>query len=410
MFAWHGSPLQNWHGIVREGLHFKDTLNGRAFGNGVYHSLELLTSLGYSNHYAPYSDAGMSRIGWPHSHLRLSQALSLNEIVNAPNEFVSRAPHLVVHQLDWIQTRYLFVKCNNSDTGCEDKVPTEVFEQDPSYNPVGFSREPIVIPITAVSKSRRPATKSLKSGNKRSKVESIAELVDEVYVSDTTDVEDLQILCSESEAEAEEQQVDSDSLKGKEKASELPVEPILFDSSKTDFVPGELDHSSLPLLASPSYATSQATKALQRELKSLLKIQDTQPSHELGWYLDPELITNVYQWIIELHSFEAYLPLAEDLKNKGLKSIILELRFGKEFPYSPPFVRVIRPRFLPFLHGGGGHVTAGKSKIALAILCISKLTLLRWCIVHGALDQHRLEPCLQHRVSPVAGTPGHFID
>ena len=28
IFAWHGSPLHNWHGIVREGLHFEQTSHG----------------------------------------------------------------------------------------------------------------------------------------------------------------------------------------------------------------------------------------------------------------------------------------------------------------------------------------------------------------------------------------------
>lgn len=34
LFAWHGSPLHNWHSIVREGLHFERTDHGRAFGHG----------------------------------------------------------------------------------------------------------------------------------------------------------------------------------------------------------------------------------------------------------------------------------------------------------------------------------------------------------------------------------------
>lgn len=31
VFAWHGSPIYNWHGIVREGLHFKDTAHGKSW-------------------------------------------------------------------------------------------------------------------------------------------------------------------------------------------------------------------------------------------------------------------------------------------------------------------------------------------------------------------------------------------
>jgi hypothetical protein len=36
--------------------------------------------------------------------------MCLNEIINAPLEFTSSNPHLVVQYVDWIQCRYLFVK------------------------------------------------------------------------------------------------------------------------------------------------------------------------------------------------------------------------------------------------------------------------------------------------------------
>lgn len=48
IFAWHGSPLDNWHSIIREGLHFKGVAHGRAFGDGVYFSLDYNVSSGYS--------------------------------------------------------------------------------------------------------------------------------------------------------------------------------------------------------------------------------------------------------------------------------------------------------------------------------------------------------------------------
>lgn len=379
MFAWHGSPLANWHGIVREGLHFKDTLHGRAFGNGVYHSLDAATSLGYSGSYVPYREydsAGYS--GWPQSHLKITHALSLNEIVNAPQEFVSKTPHLVVAQLDWIQTRYLFVKGTTADTPAVEKTPTQVFEQDPNYHPLGPTRQKIIIPITAVSKSRRPASKSVKNGSKRSKVVALPEDEQEVLASDETDDEDVEVLLSETEEIEGKGNVRSSQESGKTgkgKSIDLSTGKILFDSSKTDFLPGNLDHTTLPLLEPPSYATTQATKSLHSALQAMIKTQETHPAHELGWYIDPGLVGNVYQWIVELHSFESHLPLANDMKDRGLKSIVLEIRFGKEYPYSPPFVRVIRPRFLPFMAGGGGHVTGGGA------LCMELLTNNGWSAV-----------------------------
>lgn len=146
-------------------------------------------------------------------------------------------------------------------------------------------------------------------------------------------------------------------------------------AAMTDFVPGSLDQSSLPMLEPPAYATMMATKALNRNLQEVLEVQKKTPLHELGWYIDANLINNVYQWIVELHSFDSTLPIAKDMKNAGITSVVLELRFGKDYPHSPPFVRVIRPRFLPFMNGGGGHVTGGGA------MCMELLTNSGWSAV-----------------------------
>jgi ubiquitin-conjugating enzyme E2 Q len=106
-----------------------------------------------------------------------------------------------------------------------------------------------------------------------------------------------------------------------------------------------------------------------------LKIQESEPLHELGWYVDSSLIRTVYQWTVELHTFDPSIPLAQDLKTANLTSVILEVRFPPQFPMDPPFVRIIRPRFLEFAQGGGGHVTAGGA------ICMELLTNSGWSAV-----------------------------
>jgi ubiquitin-conjugating enzyme E2 Q len=214
------------------------------------------------------------------------------------------------------------------------------------------------------------------------------DLVDDA-ASISTAIEDLNILLSETEEE-----LDGRSSKKKLEACQ-----------KTDFVPGTLKEETLPLLAPPAYATSSATTILQRHLQATLKTQENQPLHELGWYVDPSLIRTVYQWIVELHTFDPTLPLAQDLKAANLTSVVLELRFPPQFPMDPPFVRAIRPRFLEFARGGGGHVTAGGA------ICMEVLTNSGWSAatsIESLLLQVRL--ALSTRDHPARLARGRKLD
>jgi ubiquitin-conjugating enzyme E2 Q len=128
-------------------------------------------------------------------------------------------------------------------------------------------------------------------------------------------------------------------------------------------------------MAEPSFATTSASRRLQKDFQALLKVQNSTPLHELGWYTNEEHFSNMYQWIVELHSFDAALPLAKQMKEKGMKSVVMEMRFGPDYPMSPPFIRIIKPRFLGFNQGGGGNVTAGGS------ICMELLTNSGWSAV-----------------------------
>jgi ubiquitin-conjugating enzyme E2 Q len=398
LFAWHGSPMQNWHSIIREGLHFNETLHGRAFGNGVYHALDVNTSLGYAQ-----VGSGMT---WPNSELKIQQALALNEIVNAPKEFTSSTPHLVVAQLDWIQTRYLFVKTRQdyaaNPQAEKSTKPHDFLQQDPKMTPRGTT-DSLIIPIHAISGSRRPKPKATSvwhpenslsrhtdrlQNNKRLKATSGSQY-DPIEIDDDDDAASIATLQEDRDI-FEDQDVyrsQQDSLptpnsvsgdKGKSKLGGFVSKMFGSKGSAkplTDYVPGTLDYSKLPMLQMPAWATSSATKRLMKDFKDLIAVQNTTPPHELGWHIDEDKVDNIYQWIVELHSFDPTLPLAQDMKKKDVKSIVLELRFGKDYPMSPPFVRVIRPRFLGFQQGGGGHVTAGGA------MCMQLLTNDGWSAV-----------------------------
>ena len=69
------------------------------------------------------------------------------------------------------------------------------------------------------------------------------------------------------------------------------------------------------LMPPPVEASPMATMAVQRELRTMLAEQGSaRRLRELGWYMPPDLIgDNLFQWILELHSFDPALPIAQDM-------------------------------------------------------------------------------------------------
>lgn len=110
LVAWHGSALQNWHSIIRQGLDYTTAANGRAYGDGIYFSRHFDTSLSYSNmnDLSVISPSGTKM--WPQSSLQVTAVMSLNELVNLPERFKSKEPHYVVQTCHWTRCRCLFVK------------------------------------------------------------------------------------------------------------------------------------------------------------------------------------------------------------------------------------------------------------------------------------------------------------
>lgn len=75
------------------------------------------------------------------------------------------------------------------------------------------------------------------------------------------------------------------------------------------------------LLPPPVDSTPGATMALQREYNAIMKEQAHAEKNNavatLGWYMPPEFNgENLFQWVIEMHSFDPSLPLAKDMVTK----------------------------------------------------------------------------------------------
>jgi ubiquitin-conjugating enzyme E2 Q len=413
IFAWHGSRLGNWHSIVRQGLRFDEICNGRAYGNGVYMSTFAATSLGYSGGDNLSRSTGETSTSWKPSMLQISRAFSLNEVVNNPTKFVHTNPHYVVSNIDWIQTRYLFVKVANTFK-FDHPGSTDVYTQDPERAALNEQNIPITIPMTAISKSRRPYTSvqiARTDSGKRSKTilgtdQATGERQEDDANSVVSDVVDLELLARGTVDDCEVALRDHGGLSSPLPASIEEASPQTKKRSAegittTDFVPGSLDVSNIKFLEPPRDATTASTQALMRLLKETLATQDKTSLETLGWYIDRNLINNMYQWIVELHSFPLTLPLGRDMQAAKVNSIVLEIRFPNQFPFSPPFIRVVKPRFLPFVQGGGGNVTEGGA------MCMEVLTNNGWTAaqnIESLLLQVRMAICDEERPARLAGS------
>jgi len=118
----------------------------------------------------------------------------------------------------------------------------------------------------------------------------------------------------------------------------------------------------------PTVASKTATEHLRKELEAILK----SPPYGKDGYTVDVVDDNIYKWHVKLHSFEAPTQIHEDLflyeGATGRGHVLLEVLFPHDFPASPPFIRVVYPRF----HQYTGHITIGGS------ICIHDLTRSGW--------------------------------
>ena len=107
-----------------------------------------------------------------------------------------------------------------------------------------------------------------------------------------------------------------------------------------DMMPDELT------ISSPS-----ATKALMRELQKMVAMNEREKRARLakkegdvlGIALDLGSTSNLYRWRVHLTEFDPELPLAKDMTKQGVERVELEVRFGPDYPHSPPYIRIIQP-------------------------------------------------------------------
>lgn len=87
--------------------------------------------------------------------------------------------------------------------------------------------------------------------------------------------------------------------------------------------------------------TTIRSRRLMKELKEIERLQHSRAEP----YFTVELVNdNLYEWHARLFRLDPDSPLAEDLVELGIPFILLHLVFPDNFPFAPPFMRVVEPR------------------------------------------------------------------
>lgn len=86
-----------------------------------------------------------------------------------------------------------------------------------------------------------------------------------------------------------------------------------------------------------------------REYKLLMKSNKENALFRID--VDPE---KPFVWKVFIIKFDDKYDIAKDMKKFGIKEIEMEVRFPQNYPFSPPFLRIVSPRFMHLT----GHVTA----------------------------------------------------
>lgn len=111
---------------------------------------------------------------------------------------------------------------------------------------------------------------------------------------------------------------------------------------------------------------NKGIKKLIKEYKIIAKTLK-EDADSLGFRVDVDM-DNAYLWNIFIDKFDNKEPVGQDMEMYKIKEIQVELRFPPSYPFNPPFVRIVKPRFKQLT----GHVTSGGS------ICSELLTNKHW--------------------------------
>lgn len=89
---------------------------------------------------------------------------------------------------------------------------------------------------------------------------------------------------------------------------------------------------------------------------------------EQGFEAEPIDESDLHTWELRLYDFEPDQPISQDMRDRGIDHLALRVLFPPDYPNSPPFVHMLRPR----LRESTGYVLSGGG------ICMELLTPSQW--------------------------------
>lgn len=130
-------------------------------------------------------------------------------------------------------------------------------------------------------------------------------------------------------------------------------------------------------------SSRRASARLAQELRHIAASRPAENGYRVALVDD-----DLYLWEVCFFGFDAAEPIARDMAALGVAEIVMHVRFPPDYPFAPPFCRIVRPRFA--FHTG--HVTVGGS------ICMELLTR------HGWSPENTVEAlCMSVRSTWLAG-------
>lgn len=109
------------------------------------------------------------------------------------------------------------------------------------------------------------------------------------------------------------------------------------NSSSSHRTGSALPPSSLVPASRQAHCTQVRTRRLMKELQDIARLSDR--------FISVELVDeSLFDWNVKLHQVDKDSVLWQDMKETNTEYILLNLTFPDNFPFAPPFMRVLSPR------------------------------------------------------------------